>query len=257
MEIPNLRLHRAMEHITEFEREADAFLKTNPFGITTEPYTQDGKKCLALRFKINHEPPKRLGIIAGECVHQLRAILDNLIWSLGELYPPVHPKIAFPLYLSLTDYQSAINQPHLKGIQNFPPTAQMLIEGLQPYKGMFSSAPEINPIYVLHRLWNDDKHRSPDLMGGMNSGVALKIFKLEQPATLSAGLAIHDGTKFACGVIPEGGIKPDAHVVLSTYIAFDLDGPAKGQPAVSFLTNLHSVIRDKVIANFEPLFPKA
>lgn len=257
MEVPKLRLQRAMEHIKLFDREVDVFLKTKPFGSTTEFYTEGGKKCIALRFKVIHEPPKQLGILAGECIHQLRAILDNLIWSLGELYPPVDPRIAFPVSLNPMEYQKAINNVPLNGIKNFPFAAQDLIERLQPYQGGYAGAPEIHPLNILNRLWNDDKHRAPHLMGGMSGGVALKGFTLQQPATLSAGLAIRNGVQFASGVIPEGGINPDAKIEFSSDVAFNIGAPAWGDLAVPGLMRLHNFIRDEVIAKFEPIFPKS
>ena len=79
LEVPRLRLERAAEHIHEFTTEADAYLKTNPFGSTAEYFEEGGIKFVKLLFKVRGEPPKRLGVIAGDCIHNLRAILDNIV----------------------------------------------------------------------------------------------------------------------------------------------------------------------------------
>lgn len=46
LEIPKLRLERAMEHINEFRREASAFLETSPFGVIHEFYDEGGQKFI-------------------------------------------------------------------------------------------------------------------------------------------------------------------------------------------------------------------
>ena len=84
MEIPKLRLQRAREHIQQFAFEAGEFLKTNPYRIVKERYTENAQEYLSLRFRVSQQPPKRLGIIAGDIIHNLRAILDNTICALGE-----------------------------------------------------------------------------------------------------------------------------------------------------------------------------
>lgn len=254
VEIPRLRLQRAGEHLDEFHQQTLAFLKMNPFGWEPHFYTKAGQGRVSLRYRVHHELPKRLGILAGECVHHLRAILDNLIWSLGELYPPVDSKIAFPIYLDPEQFLDAINKSPLKGIKNFPSDAQSIIEQLQPYQRGKDAAPDLHPLYVLNRLWNEDKHRAPDLMAALNNRVELKGFSLLQPASLKAGLLMQDGAEFADGAIPEGGFKPDENVELEVDIAFHIRGPAKGAIAVPYLLSLHNFIRDEFLAKFEPVF---
>lgn len=257
MEIPRLRLARAVEHISEFCLEADTYLKTNPFGAVTEFYTEDGKEHVRLLAKVYQEPPKRLGIIAGDCVHNLRAILDNIIWSLGKAYPTTDPaakpeKLSFPVCKRLVDYQEILRKPSHKAINDFPAAAKSLIERMQPYNTESLSAHFLN---LLNELWNADKHRSPDLMGGTNHSVALEGFNLQQPASMSAGFAVRDGLVFAHGVVPVGGIKPEAKVKLEVDVAFHIQGSAKGHIARDLLGHLYMFVRDDVIAKFEPVFP--
>ena len=256
---PRVRLQRALEHIEEFCGEADAYLLTNPFGWTTSTFEENGKKFLSLSFKVHKDPPKRLGVIAGDCIHNLRAIIDNIVWSLGKAFPPTDAKakpdkLAFPVCKTLDAYKKTLLNPNYRAINSFPPTAQKLIADLQPY-----NTKRVPAFYlaILHELWNADKHRSPDLMGGTNHSVAMHGFNLQQPASLSAGAAVLEGVEFARGVIPPGGIAPDAGVELSIDVAFHLRGPAKGQIARHFLASLYLFVKDEVIAKFEPTFPKS
>jgi hypothetical protein len=259
LEQPRVRLQRAREHIQEFCGEADAYLHTNPFGWTAVTFEENGTKFVSLRFKVHKNPPIRLGVIAGDCIHNLRAILDNIVWSLGKVFPPTDAKakpdkLAFPVCKTLEIYKQTLCNPNYSAINSFPAAAQKLIADLQPYNA--GSVPA-HYLGILHELWNTDKHRSPDLMGGTNHGVALHGFNLQQPGSLSAGLAVLDGMEFARGAIPPGGIEPDARVDLSTDVAFHIRGPAKGQIARHFLSSLYVFVRDEVIAKLEPSFPKS
>ena len=259
LEAPRARLQRAAEHIQDFCVEADVYLRTTPFGWTAEFFEENGTKFVRLLFKVHKEPPKRLGVIAGDCIHNLRAILDNIVWILGKVFPPTDAsakpdKLAFPVCRTVDEYKRTLVRPSFRSINGFPAAAQKLIADLQPYN---SGRLPASYIAVLHELWNADKHRSPDLMGGTNHGVALYGYNLQQPARMAAGLAVLDGLEFACGAIPPGGIAPDARVNLSVDVAFHVRWPAKGQIARHFLSSLYQCVRDEVMAKFEPIFPNS
>lgn len=260
LEVPRLRLARAAEHIREFVGEADTYLKTNPFGSTAEYFDEGGTKYVKLLFKVHKEPPKRLGVIVGDCIHNLRAILDNVVWSLGKAFPPTDAKakpdmLAFPVCKSEDDFKAALKSPKYKSIGEFPLPAQDLIRALQPiWAGNSLPAPAFY-LGLLNELWNMDKHKSPDLMGGTNHAVALHGYNLQQPASLAAGMAVLDGREFARGALPPAGIPSDARVDLSIDVAFHVSGPAKGQIARHLLAAFYCFVRDDVIAKFEPVFP--
>ena len=257
MEIPKLRLDRAVKHLNEFWQETDKFLRTNPVGTDTERYVDNGKDCLRLIFRVYQEPPKTLGVIAGDCIHNLRAILDNIVWSLGQAYPPTDStarvdKLYFPIYKSEKAFQDGLNKPELKAIKNFPSVGQALIEKMQPY----NSSRQAHLLSVLHDLWNADKHRSPNLMVAANGGVSVKGYNLQQPGGLSAGLIMQDGIIFGYGTIPEGGIAPDAKIeLLNNEVCFNESGPAGRYVARVFLYELLQFVNE-VMTKFKPIFPK-
>ena len=261
LEVPRLRLERAAEHIREFIAGADAYLKTDPFGSTEEYFEEDGIKLVRLLFKVHREPPKRLGVIVGDCIHNLRAILDNIIWSLGKAFPPPDPKakpdmLAFPVCTTEANFKRALKSPKYSSISTFPVAAQDLIRSLQPiWNGNSLPVPAFY-LGLLNELWNMDKHKSPDLMGGTNHAVALHGYNLQQPASMTAGMAVLDGREFARGAVPPAGIATGARVDLSIDVAFHIAGPAKGQIARHLLGTFYCFVRDDVIAKFEPVFPK-
>lgn len=261
LEVPRLRLDRAAEHIRDFITEADAYLKTDPFGSTVEYFEEGGVKFVKLLFRVHREPPKRLGVIVGDCIHNLRAILDNIVWSLGAAFPPTDPKsrpdmLAFPVCKNEDDFKKALKNPKYSSISAFPAAAQDLIRALQPIWRDNSLPGPALYLGMLNDLWNMDKHRSPDLMGGTNHAVALRGYNLQQPASLAAGMAVLDGREFARGAVPPAGIPSDARVDLSVDVAFHVNGPAKGQIARHLLGAFYYFVRDDVIARFEPIFPK-
>lgn len=260
-EVPRLRLERAAEHIHEFSAEADAYLRTNPFGSTAEYFEEGGIKFVKLLFKVHSEPPKRLGIIAGDCIHNLRATLDNIAWSLGKAFPPTDPKakpdmLAFPVCSTIDNFNETLRRPNYRSIGAFPVEAQNLIRQLQPiWTGNSLPAPAFY-LKILNDLWSMDKHRSPDLMGGTNHEVALHGYNLQQPARLAAGMAVLDGREFARGAIPPAGISSNARVDLSVDVAFHIGGPAKGQNARHLLSTFYHLVRDDVLAKLAPVLTK-
>lgn len=256
IEIPRLRLNRAIRHLNEFMQEEDKYLATNPFATFTERYTDNGNECLRLVFKVHQEPPKALGVIAGDCIHNLRAILDNIVWSLGQAFPPTDPKaksdrLSFPICDSKQKYQERLQHPDWKTINSFPAAAQELIESLQPYHSTMYA----HRISVLNALWNADKHRSPDLVGGASSGIR-QSYNLQQPSSLSAGLYIQDGKAFGYGTLPDGGVPQGAKVeLLDVQLLFQENGPASGFIVRGLLYELIQIVNQEIINKFEPIFP--
>ena len=254
IEIARLRLDRAVEHIDQFGIETEAFFKGTPFGIEPQFYSDGERDCVSYHFRISQDIPQRLGIIAGECVHNLRAILDNIIWGLGEIYPPVHDKVSFPLADSPSKYKTMLEYPKFKGIKNFPPAAQTLIENLQPYNGGYAATPQKHFLSILDSIWNADKHRTPALMLAIVGAVDING-SLGIPGSVSAGpgIAVKNGAVFARGAVPDDGPKPDQYPKVSVHIALEVGQTPSVLAANYLLGCLHDFIRDEVVAKFEPI----
>lgn len=255
MEIPRLKLRRAIKHFIEFECAANKYLSGNPFGTDVETYTEDGKKCLRLLFKVYREPPKELAIIVGDCVHNLRSSLDNVVWGLGQVYPATDvrarpERLSFPMCFSAEKYAEKLQHSDWLAINYFPKPARNLINNLQPYQDSLSA----HRIRMLHELWNADKHRVPNLVGGAAGGVS-QSFNLQQPAGLMAGIYIQDGKQFGYGVLPEGGVSADAKAeIINVQLLFQENGPASGFIVRGLLNELIKIMQQEVIDKIEPLF---
>ena len=126
-----------------------------------------------------------------------------------------------------------------------------MIESFQPYHPSMYA----HRISVLHALWNADKHRSPDLMGGASGGVK-QSYGLQQPASLSAGMYIQEGRTFGYGTIPEGGVPEGGKVeIFGIEVMFQENGPASGFIVSGLLDELIQIVSQEIINKFEPIFP--
>jgi hypothetical protein len=148
-----LKIQRADEHIRNLNAEVAALINGDTYRLVSEPDT-DARECV-LRV-LGPEPPGRLAVIAGEIVHQLRSILDHLVWQLviangGE----PSRKHQFPIHDRPQEFRTACERGVIKGISA---SARSMIEAHQPYKR--GGTIERNFLHVLREMDNTDKHRS-------------------------------------------------------------------------------------------------
>ncbi|MBA4115207.1 MAG: hypothetical protein H0X71_01960 [Rubrobacter sp.] len=102
-----------------------------------------------------------LGLLIGDCLHNLRAALDNLVYELlvARHGDPPPDKFAVSSEFPIFSDRPMILRQHQRKIGGIDPAAQTIIEGLQPYQrgNDFGS----HPLWLLHNLSNIDKHRVP------------------------------------------------------------------------------------------------
>jgi hypothetical protein len=139
-------------------------LEQAPYYYVPEPDPQSDTTTVRVRFTI--PPPTEFRLIIGDCLHNLRSALDNLVYELAVQYTAPNPipehkarELAFPIVHRAmkpdkfkTKYRSRI------GLLN--PRVQAIIEELQPYHREDSVS---HPLWKLNRLSNIDKHRVPHI----------------------------------------------------------------------------------------------
>src|SRR5687768_16381875 len=80
-----LKLNRANAHLYEIMREVSAFLSTNPYRAMPDPLEPvRGEHTWCLEEDVP-DPPEVLGVLIGDCVHNLVSALDHLVCLLSEL----------------------------------------------------------------------------------------------------------------------------------------------------------------------------
>jgi hypothetical protein len=165
---PRARLNRAAEHIQEFDVAVRQWYDSKPLRIIYEQFNAD-QTAYIYRFKFA-PIPARIGIIAGDALHNLRASLDYLTWQLA-LKTTEHPsrKTAFPICLRNDDE----SQRHIKSLlKNVPDEARKIIKSFQPYHTGDDLEPQRHVLWLLHNLSIIDKHQFITVWGEWH--VALK-----------------------------------------------------------------------------------
>jgi hypothetical protein len=176
------RLDRALYHLEGFKAERAAWRETGPHSYWTERDAERGKKVIWAR--VIKPPPVSLSLIAGDCIHNLRAALDNLAYELalanteGSLPSRVADRSGFPIF-----HENPAEAKRPNSLERFndmiggiDPLAKTIIEGLQPYTrgDEFRS----HPLWQLNKLESMDKHRLPHVVT-LNNISALSFFDPE------------------------------------------------------------------------------
>jgi len=146
------KLNRAAAHYTEFQRILTGYLGSQPVSLTQRPNPDGISEDYYVA--VQHELPAELNTIFGDCIHNLRCVLDHLVVALAVENggDPNDRRTAFPVCMTATGFQ------HERGrsLHFLNAAAQDFIETVQPYNR------HGNPwtLVELSFLDNRDKHRS-------------------------------------------------------------------------------------------------
>jgi hypothetical protein len=158
-----LKLDRALYHLQCLRSEVAIWLESKPYRLIHDVEVESGKKLLIAE-PLEPVPPK-FALIIGDCLHNLRSALDNLIYELAVTYTGFDPlpehrakRLQFPIFadrpMTSRECRNQIGCIH--------PDAQAFIKESQPYKRGDEDAPK-HILSILQTLSNKDKHRFPHL----------------------------------------------------------------------------------------------
>ncbi|WP_139178468.1 hypothetical protein [Janthinobacterium sp. OK676] len=161
-----LKLNRACEQVQLLSHSISDWAANNP--VTADCKLSDGRLGFQLIQKDFTIAPSldEWSLQFGECVHNLRSALDNLVFALARVKcdPPEKPiSIAFPIYQDREKFE----KDGRKKINQLPMAAAELIEKLQPFQRDGShkfGTPERDALVLLQSLSNDDKHKVPSVV---------------------------------------------------------------------------------------------
>jgi hypothetical protein len=77
---PRLKLLRFEDHFAALKRATRAFLESQPYRVPSE-VKAGGYEHIWRAVEVKRPDP-RLGVIIGDCLHNLRSALDHLAWQL-------------------------------------------------------------------------------------------------------------------------------------------------------------------------------
>lgn len=154
------RLDRALYHLESLETETRAWGQERPYRIWADFDVNVFYKLAWL--EVLEQPPADLSLIIGDCVHNLRAALDNLalelaiVFKRGRVSKSIESDSGFPIFKEQNP--SEFNR-MLRGIN---PRAKAIIEDLQPYKR--GDGLRNDYLWQLHWFDVQDKHRLPEVV---------------------------------------------------------------------------------------------
>jgi hypothetical protein len=256
----HLRMDRAVEHGNELLREISNFLETNPYEVAHEYDTQPlpnefppGPPVIGIhryRAKVLSEVPDRISILAGDVLKDLRSALDYVAWQMALATTADPPQTtAFPIFAKEKLYL----RDRARFIGAIDPAIHPVFDSVQPYHAGDNTLD--HPLWVLHRMANDDKHKVPHVVGSLPVSVGSERPSPDVDMFVSSRYGAFDEDDVIASVAFYRGIDPKTEPKMSIAfgVAFGKDTPAKGRPLFPEIDRIGREI-DRVIALFEPFF---
>jgi hypothetical protein len=218
------------------------------------PITVERKQSGEVRdCKIGDVPPvpRELGLIFGDCLHNFRAVLDNLAFTIAtdnneRLTSEERRANNFPLCEKRNEFREA----RCKGaIAKLPVRAQATVQRLQPYKA--GKEAQWEPLAILRKLSDIDKHRSIPVVAWSAQGVGQIV---QEPKCKSIWLAheLAPNTKFFRLRVP----RQHADMYMELYFSFavSLQQPheLRGRDIWFWLNDIRGAILNKVLSALAP-----
>lgn len=237
------RLGRAEEHLETIKcrllrhYEADKYLLTGEY---QRDFNQPGGRGSIVTDPVTlPEIDPRLNTIIGELLHDLRSALDHLAWQLvlnAGGTPTDDTK--FPIEAPTTNLQGKQGNPGVAG--GVSRKAKTLIASAQPYK--WGTRYREHPLWLLHKLWNIDKHRYVIAKGTFGS----YVFPLGAPTfrfTSKLDNATPHSAKFL--LVPDD---PRVDVNANATVEVAIHEPDDGieQPLLRTLESIDKAVKDLI-----------
>jgi hypothetical protein len=254
MESVDAKIVRAHELFEVLDKEISEFVETARPHIermVNQEYTETW-----LVFWVDDPfPPIRLSVLIGDCLHNLRSALDNLVCGLVRTRDQASSCAGrqFPIFTDPTNYL-AHRKKMLRGV---PKEARILIDGLQPCQRA-NGTKELDPLWILNALSNRDKHRAANLTLCYNRNIELLI-PLKNGTSLLVKLG-HDlvATQPETVQLPVYPSVIDDNVKVQIkgtgVIALRDDGALAERPIREVLITCLQYVEDRVIPSFKPFF---
>ncbi len=172
-----LKIVRAQEHVCTLKSELSTYLAKHPYDIRIENIEIEPHKNFpsvtsveAPKITIKEPPPLHLSLIVGDCITNLRASLDYVMWELALRYFSPRLDVGKASDRRLTYFPISSNLfivNHLDTLtqRGIPAAAIDQIKSVQPNNRGYE------PLELIDRIANIDKHRMPVLLLSYVPGV--------------------------------------------------------------------------------------
>jgi len=255
LDTAKLKLDRAKEHLAAFDDEWGDWAEKTDF-CRFAPQDDQSNRIYSL--EIIATPPAHLSAVLGDCIQNLRASLDYLVWELAPAQRrTTRDKLSFPIH---REPPKRGRHFHPKCIEGLNPAAIAIIEELQPYYG--GKNPETDLLFFVKELSNVDKHRSIHVVIGQVTVTAFRLYmdfggdvRMFPPAWHEPGVLNH-GAKVAEYplVALQGGeeVKVEAETFCFATLGNEL--PWGALSVEHHIGRAWLYIRDEVLPRFERFF---
>jgi hypothetical protein len=241
------RLDWTWNHIQELQDNVRRALEDGPlYDVAVEPQT-DGVTYIYRAKVLRPIPVADLSHLTGDCIHNLRATLDNIVFGLVGTYRKPSWGTSFPLCRNPTQF-ATVALPKLSGIEQ---GAIDIIEALQPYKA--GNRKKDYWLKVLNARWNRDKHRSPTVVGAIPSRGSFLAAEGVADFEIFTGRGLQEGVPMARVVY-----RTREHTHIHPQFAYEI-GIEEGSTGLvhsipGVLIAHHRLVRDKVLGSLRPFF---
>lgn len=257
-----LKLARASEHFKVLGDEIDRFLDPpdaeKPYGSVLKKEDKTGKRFLCA--SVHRGPPRHLSLLIGDLLHNVRSALDQLAWKLGGDPPPNKSSSEFPIFCDrATFHKNPRGRSGVEKIVGVKKAAQAIIEEVQPFNG--GGDPELHPLWMLHKLSTEDKHRLPIITGLVVEGGVeaqmttggVDIALTDWRGTLNIG-AFKVGDPIAEWTVGAFDREPESHEDFNIIfgVAFDPEGPGRGREVRDALSDCIAFVGGTVLPRLAP-----
>lgn len=149
------RLERAKLHLDDLDIHVKQL--GFPHSYATERSRDLKRGGYVLKVPEHEAVPPDLGFIAADFVHNLRALLDNIVWEIAPSHLKGNKNLAFPLCETRTAFDE-INKSAFE--RRMPGKKVAALRRHQPYKRRPEDVRN-DRLRLLHQMWNADKHHAP------------------------------------------------------------------------------------------------
>ena len=259
VELAQARLSHALRRLHEL-REMETAFNAEP---AIRPVKEETEDRFAIRSETTRQPDVEMGLTAGDVIHSLRAALDNLYWGFalikaGSGNYPANARASFPIYKDKVKRgnRACWDVDGVKLCNAVSDDVATVMKRLQPFN---ASNPETEYLWVLDRLWNDDKHKRifPTVTSVLMSSVFIKTMNIvgmvdygpymHQPGPIENGSIL-----WGIDLVPPAKVELDAEFNVQWQICFPPDGPGKGFVLVDTLLDMQAYLSKTVVPSLPP-----
>jgi|SRR5580700_633676 hypothetical protein len=182
-----LKVERAKLHAEALTNSIAEWTRRSPLSAKPEYLADRLGFRLVLQSFVESPPLESWGLLAGDCVHNLRSALDNLAYALAMLKrdPPADPSgIYFPVFEDAGAFAARAR----RTLEQLPEDAARLLEAFQPFHRGVEHM-QRDALLLLHHLDRHDKHRLPQVvLLAVNQGAHIAQIEFGSDAVAAAAM---------------------------------------------------------------------